>query len=91
MTPTLIKRSKCSMIKNLAAERFSLTKLDQWKIARKEKEALEVVAEEALAVETAEASEVAAEEALEVVAEVVTKLKFTFEKKPTLTGRFFVL
>jgi hypothetical protein len=68
------------MIRNLAAERFSLTRLAQWKIARKEKEALEVVAEEALAVETVEALEVETEEALEVVAEVVTKLKFTFEK-----------
>jgi len=47
-----------------------------------------VVAEEALAVETAEASEVAAEEALEVVAEVVTKLEFTFEQKLPRKGRF---
>jgi len=76
------------MIKNLAAERFSLTRLAQWKIARKEKEASEEVAEEALAVETAEASEVAAEEALEVVAEVVTKLEFTFEKPLCKRGGF---
>jgi hypothetical protein len=48
------------------------------------------VAEEALAVETVEALEVETVEALEVVAEVATKLKFTFEKKLSRKGQFFV-